>query len=89
MRLTLSDKGFSVWVSANETYNWAHRPGKSWSCSTLSNHRFFAQFNSNGLCDLTIDGKDDTSIDPHEFGCIMEDLVYPRLPDGHYWKTPL
>ena len=64
-----------VWLSASDTYEWAHRPGKSWPCSTLSGHRIMAEIAGDDLVDLTIDGKfpgDD--IDGNELDAILADF---------------
>lgn len=68
----------AIWLSARDTYEWAHRTGASWPCSTLSGHRVFAAFDSNGLCDLTIDGKDG-DCDAHELSAIISDLSKGRF----------
>ena len=51
-------ESYSLWLSANDTYNWAHRINNSWPCSQLSNNRFFVYVDSNGLCDFTLNGRD-------------------------------
>ncbi|KKN72375.1 hypothetical protein LCGC14_0410860, partial [marine sediment metagenome] len=46
-----------LWLSAKNTYGWAHRPGAVWPCSTLSGHRLFVEFAQNGdLVDFAVDG---------------------------------
>ena len=82
-RIQLSDSRVAIWVSANETYNWAHRPGASWPCSTLSNKRFFAEFDDNGLCELTVNGREDHNVDAHEFNALCADMLAPKLPETH------
>ena len=53
-RIKIHDNGVQVWLSANDTYEWAHRSGSAWPCSELSDHRVFAEFDDNGLLDMTI-----------------------------------
>ncbi len=58
MRIKKSDQGTQLWLSANDTYNWAHKPGASWPCSALSGHRLYAEFDKdNDLIDMAIDGR--------------------------------
>ncbi|KKK66566.1 hypothetical protein LCGC14_2962840, partial [marine sediment metagenome] len=87
--MRLQDNGDSVamWVSANETYEWANRIGSSWPCSELSGKRFFAAFDTNGLYELTVDGKDPNDmtcwIPGDEFSAITSDLLAERLATDH------
>lgn len=88
MRTLIHDNGFTLWLSANDTYDWAHRVNDSWPCSTLSNHRLTASFDSNGLYDLTIDGKclsgeGYCEVDAHELSAIVADLMKKKLPTTH------
>jgi hypothetical protein len=77
MRTQRNPNSVKVWLSASDTYNWAHRPNASWPYSTLSNHRVFAEFEANGdLVDFALDGKaDDNQVDGHEFRAMIADLV--------------
>ncbi len=75
MRIKKSDQSTQLWLSANDTYNWAHKSGASWPCSVLSGHRLYAQFSPSGdLIDMTIDGRlKDCPID--EFNAITSDFI--------------
>jgi len=75
MRVRKSDYGTQLWLSANDTYNWANRIGAIWPCSELSGHRLYAEFDKNGdLVDMTIDGRyKDCSSD--EFNAITSDFI--------------
>ena len=64
-----------IWLSANDTYNWAHKIGASWPCSTLSNRQVFAEFDGGDLIDIAIDGKSDDNVDACEFNAIITDLT--------------
>ena len=78
MRVKKSDYGTQLWLSAKDTYNWAHKSGASWPCSVLSGHRLYAQFDKgNDLIDVTIDGKskDCPGIDINEFNAITSDFM--------------
>lgn len=77
--------GYSMWLSANDTYNWAHRPGKSWPCSQLSGKRLVVEVDSNGLCDLAIDGRTDTDCDGSELDAIVDDHLPAYL--RHLWPS--
>ena len=81
----LQDNGDSVclWASASDTYDWAHEIGAAWPCSELAGRRFFAAFDTNGLVDLTVDGKDGVGIPCDEFNAITSDLLAERLPADH------
>ena len=80
MRVKRIGDGIKVWFSAKDTYNWARYPGREWPCSTLSNHRVFAEFEANGdLVDFAIDGKSG-DCDAHELNAMVSDLVVVPLP---------
>lgn len=69
-----------LWLSADDTYNWAHRPGASWPCSELSGHRMYAEFDRGDLIDLTVDGRSrDIPVD--EFSAIIEDYLGSANPE--------
>jgi len=73
-----------LWASTRDTYDWATKTGAAWPCSTLSDRRIFAAFDSNGLYDIAIDGKDDTSdFDVCEFNALCADLLAEKLPKDH------
>ena len=76
--------GTQLWISANETYEWAHRAGASWPCSTLSNRRLFVEFDARGnLVDLTIDGRNDVDCDANELSALTSDFLRARFGDQH------
>lgn len=81
----IKDHGNAVllWASARDTEDWATRPGASWPCSTLRGRRFFAAFDDNGLCELTVDGKDADDIDGHELSACCADMLSGRIPEDH------
>ena len=82
MRIKVLESSVSVWVAATETYAWARRPGESWPCSTLSGHRVFAEFDENGLLDMTVDGRY-RDCDGSEFNAMMSDCLKNRIPENH------
>jgi hypothetical protein len=75
--------GYTMWLSANDTYNWAHRPRNDWPCSTLSHKRCVVRVDDNGLFDLTVNGRDDDDVDGVELDAIVGD----HLPKDcrHLW----
>jgi hypothetical protein len=76
--------GYTLWLSADDTYNWATRPHKSCPCSTLRGSRLVVQVDSNGLCDIAIDGKLG-DCDGTELDAIVSDHLPPAL--RHLWPV--
>jgi hypothetical protein len=76
--------GYALWLSASDTYNWAHRPGSSWPCSQLSDNRCLVVCDDNGLCDFTLNGRDG-DIDGNELDACVAD----HLPADcrHLWPV--
>lgn len=86
MKTTITNDHIIIWLSASDTYEWAHRPSSSWPCSHLSGNRFCAEFDSNGLLDLTINGKyqlDDQDVPADEFNAITSDFLKTKLKTDH------
>lgn len=84
--MLLNDYGFSLRVrlSARDTEDWATYPGRAWPCSTLRGKRISATFDTNGLCDLSIDGKDaPDDIDGDELSAIIADHLDGAIPVDH------
>lgn len=75
MRIEKSDHYTTLWLSANDTYNWAHRSGAKWPCSILSGYRLRAQFDEEqNLIDVTIDGQN-RYCPADEFNAIVTDFM--------------
>ncbi len=75
-----SSNTVKVWISAAETYQWAHKQGAKWPCSTLEGRKLYAHFAENGdLLDVTIDGREPDpnrgDIDGQEFNALMSDFL--------------
>ena len=68
-----------MWISADETYQWA----RSWPCSELSGHRIRASFDSCGLFDLAIDGREAPDVAADELSACVADHVAQRLAPEH------
>ena len=84
MRVQVNNCNVKLWVSANETYEWAHRVGKSWPCSQLSGKRLFAEFDGSGLLDIAINGRM-TDCDANEFNALTSDMLRDsgKVPTDH------
>ena len=83
MRVADSGDAVTLWASAADTYDWAHRSGAAWPGSTLSGDRFCATFDTNGLLDLTVNGRDAGDVDSHELSAICADLLSERIGEDH------
>lgn len=84
MRIKVHDSGYQLWLSARDTYDWAHKAGNSWPCSTVSDYRLFVDVDINGLCVLTVDGGG-ADIDSDELEAIVADHL-PTKAKQH-WPT--
>lgn len=58
MRILTTESGdVKLWLSARDTYDWAHKAGAQWPCSFLADRRVFVEFDGRGdLVDVAIDG---------------------------------
>lgn len=65
--------GYTLWLSARDTWAWAHRPGAAWPCSTLEDKRLAVSVDGNGLWDLTVNGRSDADPDSNELAAIVAD----------------
>ena len=66
-----------VWLSANDTYDWAHRPGAAWPCSFLADKTLFAEFDDGDLVNYAVDGTtgEDVDLPADEFDAITSDFI--------------
>lgn len=83
MRVQIDENMVRLWLSANDTFYWARRPGQAWPCSEISGRRLFAEFDWNGLLDLTVDGRHGVDIPASEFNAITSDFLSDKLPREH------
>lgn len=84
MRALHGDFGTKIWISANETYEWAHRVGAAWPCSTLSGKRLFVEFDKSGnLTDIAVNGRDADDCDAHELNALTSDFLRERFGPEH------
>ena len=91
MTLQSSENGVKLWLSANDTYDWAHKSGATWPCSFLSDRRLFAEFDRHGdLVDLSIDGgRGDQDCPSGELNAIVADHVRGKLGSGTWIEAAL
>lgn len=84
MKIRGYENSYTMWLSAQDTYDWAHKSGANWPCSQLSNRQAIVVVDSLGLCDLVIDGgRGDQDID----GTELDACVGDHLPAEyrHLW----
>ena len=84
MRVQITPFTVKLWLSANDTRDWAYKPGASWPCSELSGHRLFAEFDRGGLIDVAIDGgRGEQDVSGDEFNAITSDYLRGKVPENH------
>jgi hypothetical protein len=84
MRIQGCGNGYTIWLSAQDTEDWARRPGASWPCSTLAGHRLRIEVDSNGLCNLSVDGRYG-DVDGHELDACVADHLPAEY--RHLWPV--
>jgi hypothetical protein len=79
--------GYALTLSESETYDWAHRAGNLWPCSTLSGFSLLIEVDSNGLCGLETRDSDDVAIERDVDGNELDAIVSDHLPPEyrHLW----
>lgn len=83
MKRVIVQPTYKVWLSANDTYAWAHAPNKTWPCSVLSGKSLFAEFCHGDLVDVRLNGKavnNGMEIPFDEFNAIIEDYCGTTRP---------
>lgn len=83
MKVQISNGNIRLWLSADDTYDWAHKTGAIWPCSKLAGKRLFAEFDANGLVDYRVNGRDGIDIPSDEFNAITSDFLRVKLPEDH------
>ena len=84
MQVQTTPSQVTIWLSARDTDGWAHKPGAAWPCSVLSGRRLVATLDSNGLCDLTVNGRDSPDdLTGVELSAICADHLAGRLHADH------
>lgn len=74
MRIVKNGTNTRLWLSRNDTYEWAHKPGKAWPCSNLSGKSLFVELERGDLVDIRINGRAG-DCDSHELSCIIDDFL--------------
>jgi hypothetical protein len=78
--------GYTMYLSAQDTCNWATCPGKRWPCSRLAGHHTVVQVDRNGLFDFSVTGSQSNGpIENNE----LEACVADHLPADlrRFWPT--
>ena len=75
-------RGYTLWLSKNDTENWATRSGNSWPCSTARGKALLIVCDAMGICD---GNKAALQVDGHELDAIVSD----HLPKEyrHLWPV--
>ena len=69
-------KTTKLWLTAQDTYTWANRPGALWPCSTLAGKTLYAEFDGPDLVAMSVDdGHGDQDIPADEFNAITSDFL--------------
>lgn len=84
MRVERQGETIKLWLSASDTYNWAHKTGAGWPCSYLSGKRLFAEFDAGGLVDCAVNGEFDGNLPVDEFNAITDDAM--MLSGSEYYE---
>jgi hypothetical protein len=82
MKIIETSGGYIMRLSANDTWNWAHRPGALWFFSTLANRTVRLDVDGNGLCGLLVDGRGD-NVNSDELSACVGDHLPAHL--RHLW----
>ena len=89
MKLIDTGDGFKLWLSRNDTSDWAFGlgpNGKKWPCSGCEGRRLFVEFDQNGLLDMTVDGRSSFGrihIGSDELSAIVCDHVEGKITEDH------
>jgi len=84
MHVNVTKTFVQLTVDKHDIQDWGEFPPATWPCSTLQGcESFVAEFDENGLVDLTVKGKSTDEIDGHELSCICSDLLVNILSSHH------
>lgn len=85
--------GVRLHATGDQLRDWARRPGEAWPCSGLARcDEVTADFDGNGLCDLTIrdtDGYGDDNITGDELSAWALTVARDTLPTAHPAWLPM
>ena len=82
MRAMVTSDQVTLWLSATDTYRWAHQPSVGWPSSDLSGHRLVLMFDHCGLVDCSVDGfagGGDVEFSSHELSVMAQHLTAKEL----------
>ena len=83
-KVTDTPTGYVMHLSAHDTYYWANLRPHRWPCSTLADKSCRVDVDSNGLCDLLVNGRPPADdIDGTELDAIVSAHLPARL--RHLW----
>lgn len=92
MKLESNGDSFTIWLSPNDTQRWSKglaptNKGGQWPCSELGGRRVRATFDSSGLLEFLIDGRNITNstiyVPVDEFSALIADFAETKLPREH------
>lgn len=84
MRISGNNTAYNLYLSAEDTYNWAHWPGAKWPCSTVAGKRLSVQVDNNGLVDYQLDYRYGT-VNGDELKAVVSDFLPPLF--RHLWPV--
>ena len=93
MRLKTDGAMIRLWLSANDTYEWAHKSGEVWPCSRLSGKAVYIEIekSSDNIIEIKVNGRvpGNRVIDDHsELYALVGDklkeanIVWPNLSEA-------
>ena len=83
MQTIIGRKGFTLWLSDKETWDWSTRSRVFWLKSRIAGNRFAAHYGRVGLISYSVDGRDDVAVPKQELDTIVADHMRKRLPIDH------
>lgn len=76
MRIQKQGTTVKLWLSAEDTYQWANKPGGKWPCSYLAGKALFAEFRNGDLVDYAVEGETENfDLTGDEFNAITGDFI--------------
>lgn len=92
MKIKRQNGGYTLWLSANDTYWWATGQGpngKTWPCSTCQGKRLVVCVDDNGLWNLFVNGRDQYPQEDEISGDELDAIVADHLPSDlrHLWPV--
>lgn len=82
----VGDNGIVLYLSADDTYKWAHRPGRMWPCSRAADRHIKIHIDRDGnKGDIEVREPDTGYVIPNYYIPIdeLDAIVTDHLPEGH------